>query len=85
MANWNEVERVKRDGEDVVKKVNGHTMVKVFRLRNGSRYDERGGLNVGTNSSIPKEERRKRTAWKCDKCGVEVGGSAKSVYGECSE
>lgn len=83
MVNWSEVERVKRDGEDVVKESDGHTLVKIYRLRNGSRVRNSTSLNLGVDESIPKDERKYRTSWKCDDCGVEVSGAGNHVQADC--
>jgi hypothetical protein len=79
MVDWSEVERVQRDGEDVIENVNEHRLVKIFRLRDGSKYLDRARMNLGEDESIPREERKYKTAWKCEKCGVEVGGAASSA------
>lgn len=84
MVDWSELERVKRDGEDVIEHVNGHRLVKVFRLKNGSRYRDRARLNLAEDESIPREERKNKTAWKCEKCGTEWGGASSSArHTEC--
>jgi hypothetical protein len=78
MVDWSEVERVKRDGEQVTVEDNGHKWVKIYRLTNGSRRRDSSSLNLGTSDSIPKEEQDYKTSWKCDTCGTEVGSSPSS-------
>lgn len=71
MVDWSEFERVTRDGSDVIEQVNGHSLVKVYRLKNGSRIQDGAGLNVGKNSDLQKSELKYKTKWKCDDCGME--------------
>ena len=84
MVSWSEVERVLRNGSEVTEQVNGHTLVKIYRLRNGGRIRD-SGSNLEGNSSLPRDETKYRTSWKCDDCGTEFS-SARSAnsYDPCS-
>lgn len=86
MVDWNELEKVTREGDLVKSEEKGHEMIKVYRLDdNGNRRKDRAKLNLIEDKSIPKEEREKVTAWKCTNCGVEIKGAASSVPAECPE
>lgn len=82
MVSWTEVERVKRDGNLVVESIGNHKMVKIYRLKDGSRR-KTSSVNVKTDEEIPDDEKQYKTAWKCYDCGVELKSIRSSINSNC--